>query len=253
MITATDLGSRMEYTVAAQVGEMLVSRPIHEARLTAGQDVALPITATDVSRVAKGPQMPGIRTRFDLACRLANDGGALALAYFQNRDTLVIEAKATPQDLVSGADREVEDLIRAAFPDDAILGEEGGATAGDSGFTWVIDPIDGTSAYLAGLPHWCVVIALLQGADTVAAVTSHPLGLEVFAAIKGQGAWVNGAPLRCNRDHRIDNSLIALGASHRTSPDHVAGGLAGSCHPGCGWRGRAGHRAAGVRAAECGG
>lgn len=172
-----------------------------------------------------------IRARFDLACRLAAEGGALALSHFQNRDRLVIEAKASPQDIVSRADREVEDLIRAgllaAFPEDAILGEEGGALAGDSGFLWVIDPIDGTSPFLAGLPHWCVIIALVQGKDTVAAVTAHPPSGEMFTAIKGQGASVNGTPLRCNPDHRIDNSLVAIGASHRTDPDHVAAVIAG--------------------------
>lgn len=172
-----------------------------------------------------------IRDRFDLACRAATEAGALALSFFQNRDQLVIEAKASPQDIVSRADREVEDLIRAhllgAFPQDAILGEEGGARAGDSGFLWVIDPIDGTSPFLAGLPHWCVVIALVQGGETVAAVTAHPLSGEVFTALRGQGAWLNGAPLRCNPDHRIDTSLVALGASHRTDPGHVAGVVAG--------------------------
>ncbi|MFN3846789.1 MAG: inositol monophosphatase family protein [Paracoccaceae bacterium] len=171
-----------------------------------------------------------IRARFDLACRLATDGGALALSHFKNRDRLVIEAKASPQDIVSRADREVEDLIRqgllAAFPQDAILGEEGGATSGESGYLWVIDPIDGTSPFLAGLPHWCVIIALVKGDETVAAVTAHPLSGEMFTAIRGLGAWVNDTPMRCNPDHRIDNSLVAIGASHRTNPDHVAGLIA---------------------------
>ncbi|MFN7224570.1 MAG: inositol monophosphatase family protein [Paracoccaceae bacterium] len=172
-----------------------------------------------------------IRTRFDLACRLATEGGALALLHFQNRDHLVIEAKASPQDIVSRADREVEDLIRegvlSAFPQDAILGEEGGATPGDSGLLWVIDPIDGTSPFLAGLPHWCVIIALVQGGQTVAAVTAHPISGEVFTAIRGQGAWVNDTPMRCDPEHQISNSLVAIGASHRTDPDHVAGVIAG--------------------------
>ena len=172
-----------------------------------------------------------IQSRFDLARQLATEGGALALSHFQNRDRLVIEAKASPQDIVSRADREVEDLIRAgllaAFPQDAILGEEGGAQTGDSGFLWVIDPIDGTSPYLAGLPHWCVIIALVQGDETVAAVTAHPLSGEVFTAIRGQGAWVNDTPMRCDPAHRITNSLVAIGASHRTDPDHVSGVIAG--------------------------
>jgi myo-inositol-1(or 4)-monophosphatase len=172
-----------------------------------------------------------IQSRFDLACRLATAGGALALSHFNNRDRLVIEAKASPQDIVSRADREVEDLIRAGivadFPQDAILGEEGGGQDGSTGFLWVIDPIDGTSPFLAGLPHWCVVIALVQDGQTVAAVTAHPLSGEVFTAIRGQGAWLNGTALRCDPAHRIDNSLVAIGASHRTDPDHVAAVISG--------------------------
>lgn len=172
-----------------------------------------------------------IQSRFDLACRLAAEAGALALGHFQNRDRLVIEAKASPQDIVSRADREVEDLIRAgllaAFPQDAILGEEGGAQAGDSGFLWIIDPIDGTSPFLAGLPHWCVIIALAKGDETVAAVTAHPLSGDMFTAIKGRGAWLNDAPMRCDAAHRITNSLVAIGASHRTDPAHVGGVISG--------------------------
>uniref|UniRef100_A0A7C1P6S4 Inositol-1-monophosphatase n=1 Tax=Agrobacterium albertimagni TaxID=147266 RepID=A0A7C1P6S4_9HYPH len=166
-----------------------------------------------------------IRDRFRLASTVAAEAGALALDHFRNRNLLVVEAKATPQDIVSRADREVEDLIRArigaAFPDDALLGEEGGGQSGDSGFLWVIDPIDGTSAFLAGLPHWCVVIALVQGGETVAAVTVHPCGNETFTAVRGEGAFVDSVALRCDPAHRIDNSLVAIGASHRTDPAHV--------------------------------
>lgn len=166
-----------------------------------------------------------IHDRFRLASTVAAEAGALALDHFRNRDQLAVEAKATPQDIVSRADREVEDLIRArigaAFPDDALLGEEGGGQAGDSGFLWVIDPIDGTSAFLAGLPHWCVVIALVQDGKTVAAITVHPCGNETYTAVRGEGAFLDGVAMRCDLLHRIDNSLVAIGASHRTDPIHV--------------------------------
>jgi len=172
-----------------------------------------------------------VSARLNLALAAATEGAALALDHFRNRDRLVIEAKATPQDIVSRADREVEDLIRArigaAFPDDGILGEEGGQQAGSTGFTWVIDPIDGTSPFLAGMPHWCVVIALVEGETTVAGVTVQPMAGETFAARRGQGATLNGAPMRCDPAHRIDNCNVAVGASHRTDPGHVAGVIEG--------------------------
>ena len=90
---------------------------------------------------ADAPRDP-IRARHAHACTVAREAGAAALDYFDTRATLAIEAKANPQDVVSRADREVETLIRdaitAAFPDDAILGEEAAPRPGTSGFTWVM-------------------------------------------------------------------------------------------------------------------
>ncbi|BDA84332.1 inositol monophosphatase [Aureimonas sp. SA4125] len=168
-----------------------------------------------------------VAARLALAETVAAEAGALATRFFEDRDALVVEAKASPQDIVSRADREVEDLIRArilsAFPEDGVLGEEGGMQPGKSGYTWVLDPIDGTSPFLAGLPHWCVVIAVQQGDETVVGVIAHPSAGEMFTARREHGAYLNGQRLGPRRDLRIDNSLVAIGASHRTAPAHVAG------------------------------
>ena len=89
--------------------------------------------------------------RLDFACVLAQEAGTLALDYFRRLDTLTITAKGH-QDMVSEADRDVETLVRdrilQAYPDDGILGEEHGRIDGASGYTWVIDPIDGTANLL---------------------------------------------------------------------------------------------------------
>lgn len=88
-----------------------------------------------------------IAARAPLASRSAHHAGQTALGCFRNRVSLEVETKNGPLDPVSVADRAVEEMIRAeivrALPDDAILGEEGGAGAGTSGLRWVIDPIDG--------------------------------------------------------------------------------------------------------------
>jgi len=168
---------------------------------------------------------PDILDRHALALILAREAGELALAHFNARDALVVETKADPQDVVSRADREVEDHIRArlagAFPQDAILGEEGGGAAGD-GFTWVIDPIDGTMPFLSGLPHWCVAIAVVDTRGTVLAVTHAPVSGETWDALQGGGARLNGATLRVDPDQGLHGRMTALGASHRTSAVHVA-------------------------------
>ncbi|MFC7703810.1 inositol monophosphatase family protein [Plastorhodobacter daqingensis] len=167
-----------------------------------------------------------IADRLALAQRLATEAGRLALRFFHDRDELEIETKGNPQNIVSRADRAVEALIRrgigAAFPEDAILGEEDGRSEGKSGVTWVIDPIDGTSPFLAGLPHWCVALALVEGTTTVAGVIEVPVAEEQFTARRGKGAWLDGAPMRVRPGARLDNSLTAIGASHRTDPEHAA-------------------------------
>lgn len=167
-----------------------------------------------------------IAARHDHACQIARQAGAQALRYFNARDTLVIEAKANPQDVVSRADREVEDLIRATilarFPDDAIIGEEGAPTPGTSGFAWVIDPIDGTMPFLSGIPQWCVAIAIVQGGQTVTAATYAPAMDVLFSATKGGGAFANAARCTISATQGLTGAMTAIGASHRVSPDVVA-------------------------------
>ncbi|HMO06551.1 MAG TPA: inositol monophosphatase family protein [Paracoccaceae bacterium] len=168
-----------------------------------------------------------IAARAALASDLARRAGQVALGYYNNRASLEIETKNGELDLVSVADRAVEEMIRrgiaAAFPDDAILGEEGGATSGASGLTWVIDPIDGTVPFLMGLPHWCVVIALVEGPETILAVTDLPMTGEQYAARAGHGVTLDGARLRLDAGRRIDQGLVAVGASDRCAPGPVVG------------------------------
>lgn len=159
-----------------------------------------------------------IAERFALAKTIASEGGKLALRYFNARETLVVEDKVNPQDMASQADREVELLLRKriaeAFSDDAILGEEGGAHGGESGFTWVLDPIDGTAPYLSGLPHWCVVVAVVQGNETVAGVIAQPMASEVLSARKGTGTWLNGKQVFVGADMKINNFNVGMGINH---------------------------------------
>lgn len=165
-----------------------------------------------------------ILARHAFALTLAEEAGALALAHFADRASLAVETKADPQDVVSRADREVEDLIRArlaaAYPEDAILGEEGGGAAGE-GYTWVIDPIDGTMPFLSGLPHWCVAIAVVDVRTTVAAVTHVPVMGETYDALLGGGARINGVPMRVNPAQGLVGRMTALGGSHRTDPGQI--------------------------------
>ncbi|WP_226781181.1 inositol monophosphatase family protein [Oceaniglobus trochenteri] len=159
-----------------------------------------------------------------VAERIAQEAGALALDYFRRRDALVIETKRHITDLVSEADREVETLIRdaltRAFPDDAQLGEEHGLSEGTSGFTWVIDPIDGTAPYLNGLPGWCVSIGGCDSEGPALGVIVAPVLDETFSARRGQGANLNGAPIRVTGGD-LRSGLLGIGANDRIPAEKV--------------------------------
>lgn len=174
---------------------------------------------------------PDLAERFAQAQEIAARAGALALVYWRSRENLAIESKASLQDIVSEADRAVERQIRdevaANFPEDGFLGEEFGATQGRSGFTWVIDPIDGTSPYLHGMPNWCVAIAVLHGAETVIGAIAVPTHEEDFAALKGEGCWLNGTRLTIPPDVTLRNAVTAIGASQHSDPEVSARLVAG--------------------------
>ena len=160
-----------------------------------------------------------ITTRYTAAQSIARAAGALGLKYFNSFDTLTIESKSH-QDFVSEADKNVEILVRVAiseaFPDDAIVGEEGAPTTGTSGFTWVIDPIDGTTNFIHGIPQWCVAIAIMQNAQTVVGVIHDPVHDECNHAMLGGGAFCNDKPIHVLNGRPLTNGSLGVGFSGRT-------------------------------------
>ena len=148
-----------------------------------------------------------------LATRLAREAGALALAMREGVATG--PSKSSPTDVVTAADRAVERLlvegVRAARPDDGLLGEEGTSTAGTSGLRWVVDPIDGTVNYLYGIPHWAVSIAVEHERRPVVGVVLDPPKGELFTAVVGRGAWLDGRRLACSGATDLGHALVATG------------------------------------------
>src|SRR5689334_14316083 len=108
-----------------------------------------------------------IEARLNFADRLADAAGALILPYFRQPLSVTNKAAGSLFDPVTEADRRAEELIRghirAAFPQDGIVGEEFGTEEGSSGYRWILDPIDGTRAFIAGQPLWGTLIGLERG------------------------------------------------------------------------------------------
>jgi myo-inositol-1(or 4)-monophosphatase len=159
-----------------------------------------------------------LNRRFWAAQGLVREAGQRAADLFRRRDELVVERKGR-QDFVSRADKEAEDFVMGEilrlFPEDGFLGEEGGARQSQSGATWIIDPIDGTSNFLAGVPVWCVSLGLVENANSVLGVIYNPVTDEFYAAQTGGGATLNGKKIRASQAAKVDEARIMLGFSYR--------------------------------------
>jgi histidinol phosphatase-like enzyme (inositol monophosphatase family) len=128
--------------------------------------------------------------RWKFAVDLAKAAGRHTLLYFQQNFEIIRKSDDSP---VTIADREAEQLAReriaVAFPDDAILGEEFGEVAGTSGYRWIIDPIDGTKSFIAGVPLYTTLLGLEHAGRSVAGVIFAPALDEGVHAARGAGAW----------------------------------------------------------------
>ncbi len=128
--------------------------------------------------------------------------------------------KKGPADYTTAIDRRVEKIvleeIKRYYPDDNFLGEETGEERGISNITWVLDPIDGTSNFMHGYPHFCISLCCLIDGAPVAGVVIDPMRQEEFSAAKGMGADLNDRKIRVSKQPNLDGSLIA-NSSH-TSP-----------------------------------
>ncbi len=153
----------------------------------------------------------------------------------------VAASKSSLEDVVTHADREVETLIRSMLADarssDGFYGEEGGADAGTSGLTWVVDPIDGTVNYLYGIPDYAVSIAVVEGEPdpltwrALAGMVVNPPSGEVFCATVDGGATLDGRPITVNAGVELDQALVGTGFSYsaesRTAQGEILAGLIG--------------------------
>ncbi|GID31673.1 inositol monophosphatase family protein [Paractinoplanes brasiliensis] len=154
----------------------------------------------------------------DLAAELAVRAGRLQL---DRRSTLRMGApKAHANDVVSDVDIASEQLIvdavHAAWPADAIQAEEGHGRTGSSGWSWVIDPLDGTRNYVSRTGPWSVCIALYEGDRPRVAVVHEPVAGETFSAVDGGGAFLNGEPLPAPGGSTLDKALV--GVSFQPNP-----------------------------------
>ena len=150
----------------------------------------------------------------DAAIEIAREAGQVLLAH----RGVDFELKGA-YDLVTAADRASEQLVikrlREKFPSHGIVAEEGGRAEMDSELRWYVDPLDGTTNFAHGYPQWNVTLALALNDEVIAGVVYDPLNRELFAAEKGAGARLNGAPIHVSKTQTLNDSLVATGFPSR--------------------------------------
>ena len=160
----------------------------------------------------------------NIAVRAARSAGTVLLRYFEHADSLTVSSKGL-NDFVSEVDRAAEQAIiqvlQKAYPNHAILAEESGARSGDD-YQWVIDPLDGTTNYLHGFPHFAVSIALKHKGVLEHGLVFDPLRNEMFTASRGAGAQLNDRRLRIAQRKGLQGALLGTGFPYRDQSQMTA-------------------------------
>jgi myo-inositol-1(or 4)-monophosphatase len=153
----------------------------------------------------------------ELAVRLAREAGAIQRERYETN--IAIRTKSASIDLVTEVDEACEALIVKALgqerPHDAILAEEGGGSDRDGAeWRWIIDPLDGTTNYAHGYPRFCVSIGIERNDERELGVIYDPLLDELYTAVRGEGAFLNGRRLRVSGELDFGAALLATGFAY---------------------------------------
>lgn len=159
------------------------------------------------------------------AFTMAENAGRIQMSYFRKAG-LRQSTKLNDSDIVTVADKESEasilEYIHQNFPSHGIISEESGKEHEDREWRWVIDPLDGTTNFAAGLPAFCVSIALEHNGEAVVGVVFAPYLGELFYAVDGYGAWLNGRRIHCSDKAQLSKAVVATGMPYdrNDNPDN---------------------------------
>jgi myo-inositol-1(or 4)-monophosphatase len=163
----------------------------------------------------KPEHKPELDALLGLAVEAARRAGALLLEGRRAGHVSVAATKSSPTDVVTAMDQAAERVILetllGARPDDGLLGEEGDDRPGRSGWRWIVDPLDGTVNYLYDLPGWSVSIAAEREGRTEVGVVLLPLTQELFTAVRGGGARLDGQTIHCRSGVPLEQALVGTG------------------------------------------
>lgn len=158
---------------------------------------------------------------FITTCEQAAKAGAAVLQSMIGKFQVRKKGRA---DLVTEADLAsqvaIRDVLLGQFPDHDFVGEEDPGTDRDpTRYRWIVDPLDGTTNYVHGVPHYAVSVALERGGELLAGCVYDPVLDESFTAAAGQGAKLNGQPIRTSDVRQLGEALVAASFPHAVTPD----------------------------------
>ena len=174
------------------------------------------------SAIIEAMSRASLTAYLEVAARAAHQAGKLLVARMGSPRT--VHTKRSDIDLVTEVDRASErmlhDAIRRRFPAHGFQGEERIRTNPDAPFQWVVDPLDGTTNFVHGVPVFAISMALIRHDELLVGVIHDPTQRETFTVIKGSGAWLNGRRIRVSGTRRLAQSLLSTGfsANFRTHP-----------------------------------
>jgi myo-inositol-1(or 4)-monophosphatase len=164
-----------------------------------------------------------VEAGFQVASPVVNDDLALALecarragvivarGFHLATDTHYKSAVDPVTEFDRAAEEAVRDLLATERPNDAVLGEEGGGAGWDTGRVWIVDPLDGTVNFVHGVPQVAVSVGLWEDGQPLAGVVQDAIGGEVFSAVRGEGAFLDGQPISCSDVDDTVRALVATG------------------------------------------
>ncbi len=171
---------------------------------------------------------------FEVASKAVREAGSIIMAHFHGEKR--ISYKEGRSNIVTDVDLLAEEKIKALFrdeyPDFGIMTEESADIAGDSSYTWIIDPIDGTRNYAYGIPHFCVALALARGEELFLGIAYDPVRDELFCAEKGRGAFLNDSPISVSTKKSLHATLVGFDMGYDAAIGQEILGVASALWPG---------------------
>ena len=161
------------------------------------------------------PKSKSGRTAAEVAREAALKAGEMLVERFHQVKSVSFKSRGNiVTDVDIAVEKEVLEILRREFPDIDTLGEESSGARADTGYMWIVDPLDGTRNYASGIPFYSVVVGLVLDGETLVGVNYDPAREEMFEAEKDRGAFLNGKPIKVSDKSAILDSIVGMDLSY---------------------------------------